>query len=624
MTRAGAILRDRAARVPGEASSRLGLAALAVALVALFSLLDGGYFSTANGLTIALNMSAIAIVVIGSAALLISGNVDLSIGGMYALLTVSVGQVASTTGSTALALLAGPILGALLGAANGVLVRTMRISPLIVTVGTMTVFAGFAYVVSGGVPVFGFPADFVAFGRWGIGDLTTPIIVAAVVFLIGSFLLVRTRAGLRVYAIGGDERAAGLNGVPVRKIVIGLYALNGCLVGVAAVLVAARLGSVSPTFGADFEFDVLTAAILGGVAFAGGSGRPLGIFIGVAVIGILNAGLIFQGLPDYWQQVAKGTVLLLALGADQLVERVRESGGWRAWLMERRGRAVARVGASRAVRAAAAPPAERLGALRRGDRPLGPVVLEAEGLTRHYGAVTALAGAGVRVRAGEVVCLLGDNGAGKSTLIKLLSGAVRPDAGTIRIAGAPRELHSPRDARAAGIETVYQDLALCPPLSVAHNFVLGDEPVTRLLGVLPVRDDAAAERLARARLEQLGIGLADYRTPVKQLSGGQRQAVAIARALHEGVRVVILDEPTAALGVAQTRGVLELVRHVADRGTGVLLITHDIETVMAIADTVVVLRLGAVAHAGPLDELDELAILHLMAGAAPAPERSEV
>jgi ribose transport system permease protein/ribose transport system ATP-binding protein len=608
--------RNRRARIPGEATGRAGLALLAVGLVALFSLLNSQFFTTSNGLTIALNMSAITIVVIGSAALLISGNVDLSIGGMYALLSVIVGQVASTTQSTTLALIVGPVAGALLGATNGVLVRGLRISPLIVTIGTMTVFSGFAFVLSDGVVVFDFPAGLTEIGRWGIGDLTTPIIAAVAIFAIGSFLLVRTRWGLHVYAIGGDERAASLNGVPTARVIVALFAINGALVGVAAVLLAARLGSVGPTIGTGFEFDVLTAAILGGVAFAGGSGRPLGILIGVAVIGVLNAGLIFEGLQDYWQSIAKGMVLLLALGADQVVQRMRDAGGLGPWVAALRGRAVVRGGASVAARLEGEAPAalQRLDGLRRTDGAFGPVVLEAEGLTRHYGAVTALADAGLRVRAGEIVCLLGDNGAGKSTLIKMLSGAVAPDAGTIKIDGEERTFASPRDARAAGIETVYQDLALCPPLSVAHNFILGDEPVRRWAGVVQVRDDAEGERRAEQRLNGLGIGLADYRTPVMRLSGGQRQSVAIARALHEGVRAVVLDEPTAALGVTQTRSVLELVRSVADRGTGVVLITHDLETVMAIADTVVVLRLGAVAHTGPVEDLDELSMLALMSG----------
>ncbi len=245
----------------------------------------------------------------------------------------------------------------------------------------------------------------------------------------------RTRAGLRTYAIGGDERAAQLNGVPAARMVVALCAINGALVGVASVLLASRLGSVSPDIGLNFEFDVLTAAVLGGVAFTGGAGRPLGVFVGVATIGILNAGLIFEGLQDYWQQVAKGGILLLALAADQVVLKVREAGGWRAWAADQRRRLFGGAGPRRALVHADVErrAAERLATLRRGEGSFGPVVLEADGLTRHYGAVTALAEASLRVRAGEIVRLLGDNGAGKSTLIKLLSGAVVPDSGTIAV-----------------------------------------------------------------------------------------------------------------------------------------------------------------------------------------------
>ena len=623
-TRRSSVLRSLGlsrAVVPGEASGRIGLALVAIGLVVFFSLRTANFFTTTNGLTIALTMTSILIVVVGSGALMIAGNVDLSIGSMYTLVAVTVGYVAAETQSTLLAVVVGPLLGLALGLLNGVLVRLLKISPLIVTLGTLSIYGGAAFVVSDGVPVYGFPQSFLDVGRSGFGDLTIPIITAAVVFLVGGFWLVRTRVGLHVYAIGGDARAAALNGVPVGRTVVGLYGLNGFLVGVASVLLAARLGTVSPQFGSQFVFDVLTAAILGGVAFAGGSGRPMGIFIGVATIGILNAGLLFEGLEDYWVQIAKGGVLLLALAADQLLQSVREAGGWRQWLARLLGDvAPAEPNESRARgESRAATPARIPRLARAAVRGDASVVLEAEGLTCQFGAVRALANASLRVHAGEVVCLLGDNGAGKSTLIKILAGAVHADAGTVRLDGAPVELRTPRDARAAGIETVYQDLALCPPLSVAHNMVLGDEPVRRMLGVVPVRDEAAAHARAARRPADLGIELADYDLPVQRLSGGQRQAVAIARAVHDGVRVMILDEPTAALGVHQTRTVLELIGKVADRGTGVILITHDVETVLAVADRVVVLRLGTVVHDGPVGELDELSLIRLMAGLAIEP-----
>jgi ribose/xylose/arabinose/galactoside ABC-type transport system permease subunit/ABC-type multidrug transport system ATPase subunit len=593
------------ASVPGEASGRIGLGLLAALLVLFFSLRFDGFFTADNAIVIAVNMSAIAIAVMGTAALLISGNVDLSIGSMYALVGVIVGQVAVATQSATAAVVAGLVAGLFFGALNGALVRALRISPLIVTIGMLAVYRGLAFFFSGGESLYGFPQSFAAIGRGGIGQIPYPVIVAAAVFIVTGFVLTRTARGLHVYAIGGDARAAELNGVPVGRTTVGLYALNGLLIGLVGVLTTARLGSATPQLGVGFELDVITAAILGGVAFTGGAGRPIGLLFGVATIGILNAGLVFEGLADYYQQIAKGSILLLALAADQLGQV------WRARRIGRQATgATGRPTDGRAEDGASL----RRGMFKRPEPVTGPPVLRAEGLSKRYGAVHALRDGRLAVRPGEVVALLGDNGAGKSTLIKILSGAVRPTTGKIELSGAPAHINSPADARRAGIETVYQDLALCPNLSVAHNFILGAEPRRRLLGLIPVRDDAAAESLADWRLRDLGIELRNTGVLVASLSGGQRQSVAIARAIKDDVKVVILDEPTAALGVAQTKNVLKSMRSVADLGTGVVMIAHDIESILAVADRVVVLRLGRVVHEGPTDELSELELLQLMAG----------
>ena len=258
----------------------------------------------------------------------------------------------------------------------------------------------------------------------------------------------------------------------------------------------------------------------------------------------------------------------------------------------------------------------------RGSKPLGPPVLEVEGITVAYGPVKALDSASLTVHAGEVVCLIGDNGAGKSTFIKAISGVTRFDEGTITLEGRAVDFPSPADARRAGIETVFQDLALCQNLGVAHNLVLGEEPVRRVLGVIPVRDDRAAIVQAKARLASLGVTMTDFRRPVRFLSGGQRQAVAISRVLRDDVRVVIMDEPTAALGVAQTGQVLKLVRSVADEGRGVILISHDIEDIFAVADRIVVLQLGHVVFDGPITGLSRLDLVQLMAGMSLQPAGS--
>ncbi|GAA2050512.1 ATP-binding cassette domain-containing protein [Catenulispora yoronensis] len=220
-------------------------------------------------------------------------------------------------------------------------------------------------------------------------------------------------------------------------------------------------------------------------------------------------------------------------------------------------------------------------------------LLEARGLTKHYGHVAALDGADFAAHAGEVVALIGDNGAGKSTLVKTLCGALRPDGGTILIDGEPVRLASPLDARRCGIETVYQDLALAPDLDAAANLHLGRELYRGgLLGRLKVLDRAAMRRAAVAAFADLGVGLRDVGVPVRSLSGGQRQSVAVARAVAFASRVVFLDEPTAALGVVQRGRVLDTVRRVRDRGISVVLISHNMPEVLSVADRVEVLRLG--------------------------------
>jgi ribose/xylose/arabinose/galactoside ABC-type transport system permease subunit/ABC-type multidrug transport system ATPase subunit len=590
--------------------NRLGLGLLCLGLIAFFGLRFDNFLTLDNGFATLLNISSIAIAAIGSGFLLISGNVDLSLGGQYALIGVVVARTVVASQNPVLGVVVGLSFGALLGLINGSLVRVLRISPIIVTIGTSAIFRGMAYVVSGGVSIFGFPESFIALGRTRLGPAPLPVIIAAVIFVICGLILTRTVAGLRVYAIGGNLAAARLTGINTDRFVVGLYIFNGVLMGVVATLATARLGSGTPSIGLSFELDVLTAVILGGVGFAGGSGHPFGIFIGVATIAVLNTGLIFAGLQDWYQQIARGLTLLLALGADQYAAARRERAVSVEPQVDRReallAQAQAQVGAS--PNHTPQPPAAKTGA----------TVFRCANLSKSYGAVTAAYNVGFSIAAGEVVCLVGDNGAGKSTVIKMISGAIRPDSGEMELLGQPLVINSPSDARAAGIETVYQDLALCTNLGAAHNMALGKEPTRSHWGLLSLRDDARSEEIARKHLLELNIALENYFRPVGSLSGGQRQCVAIARAVTEGVPLVILDEPTAALGVAQTKNVLGLIRTLAARGVAVIMITHDIETVFAVADRIVVLRLGQVVFDGPKSSIAQPSLVHLMAGIAPA------
>ena len=247
-----------------------------------------------------------------------------------------------------------------------------------------------------------------------------------------------------------------------------------------------------------------------------------------------------------------------------------------------------------------------------GTDPDAPI-LEVRRITKRFGRVVALEEASFAARSGEVTCLLGDNGAGKSTVIKVLAGVHGPTTGAYLVDGAPVRFASPREALAAGIATVYQDLAVIPLMSVWRNFYLGSEPV---LGRGPLRriDVRTCRRQALSELSAMGIELRDVDQPVGSLSGGERQAVAIARALHFGARVLLLDEPTAALGVRQSDLVLDKVRRAAERGVAVILVTHNPHHAHPVGDRFVVLRRGRVIAKGSRENLTVDALARLMSG----------
>jgi len=233
-----------------------------------------------------------------------------------------------------------------------------------------------------------------------------------------------------------------------------------------------------------------------------------------------------------------------------------------------------------------------------------PPLLEARDVSKYFGAVVALEGVSLTVRPGRVTCLLGDNGAGKSTLIKTLSGVHRPDEGTLAVDGQPVEFNSPRDALDAGIATVYQDLSVMPLMSITRNFFLGNEPT---VGAGPLKrfDLKKSAGIAREEMKRIGIDVRDTDQAVGTLSGGERQTLAIARAEYFGARVLILDEPTSALGVKQSAIVLRHIIAARNRGLGVIFITHNVSHALPIGDTFTILsrgRTGGQFNRGDVDE----------------------
>ncbi len=240
-------------------------------------------------------------------------------------------------------------------------------------------------------------------------------------------------------------------------------------------------------------------------------------------------------------------------------------------------------------------------------------LLEARNVSKYFGSVVAIRDVSLQVNPGEVTCVLGDNGAGKSSLIKILSGVFPPDEGEILVDGQPIRFAGPRAARAHGIATVFQDLATVPMMSIWRNFFLGQEP-TRGVGPLRFLDSGRAKQVMRVEMAKMGINVSDPNQYVGTLSGGERQAVAISRAVYFGARVLILDEPTSALGVRQSGLVLRYVVQAREMGRGVILITHNPHHAYPVGDRFVLLKLGHVLGTFTKDQISITELTQMMAG----------
>jgi D-xylose transport system ATP-binding protein len=247
-----------------------------------------------------------------------------------------------------------------------------------------------------------------------------------------------------------------------------------------------------------------------------------------------------------------------------------------------------------------------------GDAAAEPL-LRLEAISKHFGAIEALRGVGFDVRRGEVVALLGDNGAGKSTLVKIIAGGLQPSAGRVIFDGTERHFASPAEAKAAGIETVYQDLSLCTNVDVVANFFMGRELTRSVLGIPVLRERAMQAETAKA-LASGGTRIPSLRVNVEHLSGGQRQAIELNRFVHWGGKLVLLDEPFAALGIEQTRRGLEMVERVRAQGIGVVMITHVLAQAFQVSDRIVVLRHGSVAGDVATDATSPDEVVRMMTG----------
>jgi simple sugar transport system permease protein len=565
-----------------------------VAAFAVFSILRPDLFlSQDNGINVASLAAQYGIVAVGVTVLMIGGHFDLSVGTIVGLTGWAMYYFGNVLGLPPIAtILCALAFGALLGAINGVLQVRTGLPSFIITLATSLVYRGLLTMETSGFPVVvKFPADYAQTiaGKHLFGYRMS-LLWFFVVALLATLFLLRTRMGNWAFAIGQNPTAAKNLGVPVARTTVTLFALSGLTSGIAGVVVAVQYFSIDANRGVGWELIAIAMAVIGGTLLTGGYGSVLGTVLGAFMYAMVNDGLLLVGLQGYWVNIFLGVVVLAAVLINRMViDRFVMTPDRPA--LEQPIIVADEVGPS--GRVAPRDGAETSRRDRRGAGVTAPVVALRD-VTMTFQSVTALREISIEAHAGKVLALLGDNGAGKSTLIKVLSGVYQPTSGSVEVDGRQIRLHSAHDARAAGISTVFQDLAVCDLMSISRNMVLGNEPLERF-GPLRIYDAKAADRIAKDALATLGVDLRRRLSdPAATLSGGQKQAVAIARAIVYGSRCLILDEPTAALAVRQTQQVLDQVRRARDSGQAVMLIMHNLQQALSVADEVVVLARGRV------------------------------
>jgi len=532
--------------------------------------------------------------------LMVSLNFDLSVGGVLALSGCVAATLVNAGCAGPAAFAAATVLGGLVGAANGLLVLVVGINSVIVTLGMMYLTRGGAQLTTNGLSTYVPDPGYKFLGSGYAGAIPIPVIVLVVFVVVMQVVSQRTLLGKYARASGSNLQAARLSGVPTRLVQFALFVLAGAASGWAGVIVSSRDGGGYPTVGVGFELKVVVAAVLGGTSLFGGQGSPLGTFLGALIVGSLNNGLDLLQVSTFWQTVALGVMLLFALGLD-------------AVLIGRRGRThpvARRESGSDGTQDLEGGEAPGYLTTPLTDDPLasaGPV-LSVTGLDKSFGGVHALADASFEVRAGEVHALLGENGAGKSTLVKILAGALEPDAGSVAWLGEPIEIRNFRDAERLGIHVIYQQANVLDHLTVAENIALGRER-SQFMFV-----DAGEERMrARQALATLGVTLG-VDVPAGSLSAAEKQIVEIARALWGDLRLLIMDEPTASLGEREVDRLFTITRRLRRQGVAVVFISHKLDEVFRIADRITVLRNGQTVGTVAVRATSQEALITMMVG----------
>lgn len=579
-----------------------GLAIVLVVLIVFFAWQAPGFATSYNFSDALRDLSILGLLAIGETFVMIGGGIDLSVGSVLLIAGIIVDDLIRLGGvSPFIAVPIVLVIGSVIGAVNGFLITRLRISAFIVTLATLYMIRGvglslyhadvknlLAAVIS--------DENFLVLGQGDIFGLPVSFVIFAVLLVVGTFFLRRSRFGLYLYAVGGSELAARLTRIRVTRVQLSTYVIAGFCSALAGVILASRLQTGAPEAGLGQEFDVIAAVIIGGASLFGGRGTLIGTFLGVAFITVLAKGQTLIGVPSNYQSFTRGIVILLAVALDVLSQRGIATPRRIRW--------------TRLLDTTPVEPSlEKVQHAEVAPKP-GVPVLQAAGLHKAFVEIRAVDGIDFDVQAGEVHAIVGENGAGKSTLIKMLSGVLAPDSGEILIDGNAVTLNDVAAAQDRGIAVIYQERAVVPELTVAQNIMLGHEPTHRLPGLI----DRGALRHKADQIWALLGSPASIEATVRELAPSIQQVVDIGRALAFDARVVIMDEPTAALTQQETQRLFEIIRGLKRRGTAVIYISHDLEEIFEIAGRVTVLRDGKLVRQLPVAEVTRPSLIRMMIG----------
>ncbi len=541
------------------------------------------FFSQANLINVARDVSYLLILALGITAVMSTGGIDISVGQVSSLAGITAGLLLVNGGPVPLAIIIGLATGLVCGFINGFLVARIGIPSIIATLGMMFAAQGVGLIITSGNPLYPFPPQYVFIGQGSVLGIPISVWLALVLSAIFFVLLHRTRYGYWLAAVGGNRETARRAGLNVPRLEWSTYLLSGFCAALMGILFSARLATAKPSLGVGLEMKAIIATIIGGTSLYGGVVTVLGTLIGATIMGMLNDVLVILKIASYWQDLVIGVLLVITVGFDTYRRRIRFIPERTKRLIQREA-AVERPDLALILKGAGTSLESLSTPISRNGEP----VLQLKGITKYFGYVQALSEVDLQIYPNEVLALVGDNGAGKSTLVKVASGSLQPEEGEIFLLGEKIKFNGPGQAAEMGIAMLYQDLALVDCRDVAANLFLGREPTQGRWLI----DRSRMLEGTQMMLAGLKMKIPSAKTPVQYLSGGQRQGVAIGRAVSQGASIIILDEPTAALGVEESGRVLALMEELKAAGCSIVVISHNLHHVFSVADRITVLRSG--------------------------------